>query len=162
VKYTTNLAAWCGLIVGLSIGMARLILEIMFLSRNDNFVILDYFIRFNYLLFGACLFLVTLVVMIIATLLTPKSYRPDMNEVEKYCYDYTGLWNLITCSYLIMKLKRNTEENKLVHDIEDQIPEYNSEMELNDYMYVSPIHNLVKFLIIPLFIGVISIMIFFG
>jgi hypothetical protein len=140
--------------------MARLILEILFLSRSDNFVVLDYFIRFNYLLFGACLFFFTLFVMIIATLLTPKSYRPNLNEVEKYCYDYRGLWNFFTCRSLRMKLKgKTTEEKTLIDGIEEQIEE---NLELNDYMYISPIHNLVKFLIIPLFAGVILIMIFLG
>eukprot|EP01080_Neovahlkampfia_damariscottae_P002416 gene2416-2880_t len=166
-KYTTSIGAWSGLICGLFLGFCRFILEMIFISKTDNYFLLDYFIRFNYLLFGSCLFLFTLFVMLIGTILTPKSLRPNLKDVEKYCFNYSEIWSYVSCKSLRMKFKgeinnseeRNLTENEMDHPIDVEMKD---ESEINGYMYVSIIHKYARFLIIPLFISVISIMIIFG
>ena len=98
-KYTSTLVAWSRLILGLFEGLCRFILEMIFISRDDNFLLLDAFILFNYLLFGACLFFFTHFVMLVITLLTPKSFHPNLQEVKNIVLiiQIYGISSLLNC-----------------------------------------------------------------
>jgi SSS family solute:Na+ symporter len=111
----TSFGSMLSLLIGLIIGIARFICEIVFKTTGSKWsnstksnVFIYFFSELNYLYFGAVLFAICIFVTVIFSLLTPKKWTPDIEQIRPYTID----WNEVLYKFTLKRAPTRSIENQ--------------------------------------------------